>query len=88
MTTLQQVTSGTTRRRELLRQDYVWPSTRTDWMQELRVAMCTRRVRNKSSRHRPYGLLQPLPTTLALDQHGLHQAIARFKWVYGDFGSC
>jgi hypothetical protein len=41
MTTLQQVTSGTTRRRELLRQDYVWPSTRTDWMQELRVAMCT-----------------------------------------------
>ena len=44
---------------ELLRRDYVWPSMRTDCKQF--VSQCVLCARNKPSRHRPYGLLQPLP---------------------------
>ena len=44
---------------ELLRRDYVWPLVRTDC--KTFVAQCVLCARNKPSRHRPYGLLQPLP---------------------------
>ena len=44
---------------ELLRRDYTWPSLRRDC--KLFVSQCVLCARNKPSRHRPYGLLQPLP---------------------------
>ena len=44
---------------ELLRRDSVWPSIRSDCKNF--VSQCALCARNKSSRHRPYGLLQPLP---------------------------
>jgi hypothetical protein len=44
---------------ELLRRDYVWPSIRSDCKQF--IAQCVLCTRSKPSRHRPYGLLQPLP---------------------------
>jgi hypothetical protein len=44
---------------ELLRRDYVWPSMRSDCKKF--VEQCVLCARNKPSRHRPYGLLQPLP---------------------------
>jgi len=44
---------------ELLRRDYVWPSIRSDCKKF--VEQCVLCARNKPSRHRPYGLLQPLP---------------------------
>jgi len=44
---------------ELLRREFVWPNIRTDCKNF--VSQCELCARNKSSRHRPYGLLQPLP---------------------------
>lgn len=44
---------------ELVRRNYVWPSMRTDCKKF--VSQCVLCARNKPSRHRPYGLLQPLP---------------------------
>jgi transposase InsO family protein len=44
---------------ELLRRDYIWPSMRADCKRF--VSQCILCARNKPSRHRPYGLLQPLP---------------------------
>ena len=44
---------------ELVRRDYTWPSMRRDTKNF--VSQCTLCARNKPSRHRPYGLLQPLP---------------------------
>ena len=44
---------------ELLRREYVWPSMRADCKQF--VSQCVLCARNKPARHRPYGLLQPLP---------------------------
>jgi len=43
----------------LLRRDFTWPSIRTDC--KTFVAQCVLCARNKPNRHRPYGLLQPLP---------------------------
>jgi transposase InsO family protein len=43
----------------LLRRDYARPNMRTDCKRF--VAQCVLCARNKSNRHRPYGLLQPLP---------------------------
>jgi hypothetical protein len=44
---------------QLLRREYIWPSIRTDCKNY--VAQCVLCAHNKPSRHRPYGLLQPLP---------------------------
>ena len=44
---------------EMLRRDYVWPSMRSNCKKF--VEQCVLCARNKPSRHRPYGLLQPLP---------------------------
>ena len=44
---------------ELIRRDYTWPLVRTDCKNF--VSQCVLCARNKPSRHRPYGLLQPLP---------------------------
>ena len=44
---------------ELLRREYAWPSMRT-YCKNF-VSQCVLCARNKPSRHRPYGLLQPLP---------------------------
>jgi len=44
---------------QLLRRDYIWPSMRSDCKKF--VEQCVLCSRNKSTRHRPYGLLQPLP---------------------------
>ena len=44
---------------ELLRRDYSWPSLRRNCKSF--VSQCVLCARNKPSRHRPYGLLQPLP---------------------------
>jgi len=44
---------------ELLRRSYIWPNMRTDCRDF--VAQCILCIRNKPARHRPYGLLQPLP---------------------------
>ena len=43
----------------LLRRDYTWPNLRADCKNF--VAQCVLCARNKPNRHRPYGLLQPLP---------------------------
>ena len=43
---------------ELLHRDYTWPSIRADCKRF--VAQCVLCACNKASRHRPYGLLQPL----------------------------
>jgi hypothetical protein len=44
---------------ELLCREYVWPNIRSD-VQRF-VSQCVLCARNKPTRHRPYGLLQPLP---------------------------
>ena len=43
----------------LLRRDYSWPTIRSDCKRF--VEQCVICARNKPNRHRPYGLLQPLP---------------------------
>lgn len=50
---------GQNRTLELIRQNYTWPGIRTfvcDY-----VKSCTTCARNKHCRHKPYGLLKPLP---------------------------
>lgn len=44
---------------ELLHQDYIWPTMHADCKNF--VSQCILCMHNKSSRHCPYGLLQPLP---------------------------
>ena len=67
---------GRSRTFELIARDYVWDNMRQEIYDY--VDRCDTCQRNKSPRHKPFGLLQPLPVPVFL-VHGLHRQVTQIK---------